>query len=135
YSLRSTHPVLNLPAPEPFLSLETFMTTAHKSPLPEQDPDLASFPRSALHFLSCGTVSVATLILALIAFLAIAAPLLGVPDPYLINPPKRLSPVSSEYWFGTDSFGRDVLARTIYGARTSLVVGIATAVAAIALGL
>ena len=36
-------------------------------------------------------------------------------------------PPSSEYWFGTDDLGRDVFARTWYGARVSLFVGIMAA--------
>ena len=33
-----------------------------------------------------------------------------------------LSPPSWSHWFGTDSFGRDVLTRVLYGARVSLLV-------------
>jgi peptide/nickel transport system permease protein len=34
-----------------------------------------------------------------------------------------LAPPSAEHWLGTDSFGRDVLSRLIYGSQTALVVG------------
>ena len=43
----------------------------------------------------------------------------------------RLQPPSLEHWFGTDSFGRDVFARTIYGARYSLFFGLTTAACAL----
>lgn len=46
----------------------------------------------------------------------------------------RLQPPSAEHWFGTDSFGRDVFARTIYGARYSLFFGLTTAAFALVIG-
>ena len=39
----------------------------------------------------------------------------------------QLSPPSAEFWLGTDSFGRDILTRIIYGARTALFVGFTAA--------
>jgi ABC-type dipeptide/oligopeptide/nickel transport system permease subunit len=38
----------------------------------------------------------------------------------------RLSPPAAAHWFGTDALGRDVLSRTIYGTRVSLLVGVLT---------
>lgn len=40
-------------------------------------------------------------------------------------PTERLQPPSSQHWLGTDNFGRDVLSRIVYGARVSLVIGVA----------
>lgn len=48
-------------------------------------------------------------------------------DPVNLNPFKRLKPPSSEMWFGADHLGRDVFARTIFGARVSLLVGLVSA--------
>src|SRR5512143_4012088 len=36
----------------------------------------------------------------------------------------RLSPPTAEHWFGTDSFGRDVFSRVIYGGQISLFIGV-----------
>jgi len=36
----------------------------------------------------------------------------------------RLQPPSAEHWFGTDTIGRDILARTIYGGQISLLIGL-----------
>jgi peptide/nickel transport system permease protein len=44
-------------------------------------------------------------------------------DPVAVDFASMLSAPSLDHWFGTDSFGRDVLSRIIYGARTALAVG------------
>jgi peptide/nickel transport system permease protein len=59
---------------------------------------------------------------------AIAAPLLTPFDPIALNVPHRLRPPDATHWFGTDNYGRDVFARTVYGGRISLVVGISAAI-------
>lgn len=50
------------------------------------------------------------------------------------NISERLEPPSSRHWMGTDSLGRDVYSRVVYGARMSLAVGICTAVFALVVG-
>lgn len=44
-------------------------------------------------------------------------------DPLAVDYANLLAPPSAEHWLGTDSYGRDVLTRVIYGARTALAVG------------
>lgn len=73
-------------------------------------------------------------IILLMILLALAAPLFAG-NPLAMNPMHRLEPPSARHWFGTDSLGRDVFARTVYGARISLFIGLTVAVAAIAGGL
>jgi peptide/nickel transport system permease protein len=63
--------------------------------------------------------------------MALAAPLLGTVDPVRIDPAFRLKPPSELAWFGTDLFGRDVYSRVVYGARSSLIVGLSVAACAI----
>ncbi|UVC15388.1 ABC transporter permease [Mesorhizobium onobrychidis] len=65
-------------------------------------------------------------LLALLIVLALAAPLYAG-DPVNLDPFKRLQPPSAEMWFGSDNLGRDVFARTIFGARISLLVGLMSA--------
>jgi peptide/nickel transport system permease protein len=62
-------------------------------------------------------------LLAAIVLAAAAAPLLAPYDPLAQDLVARLSPPSPEHWLGTDTYGRDVLSRMLYGARISLFVG------------
>ncbi|HSY35454.1 MAG TPA: ABC transporter permease [Acidobacteriaceae bacterium] len=65
------------------------------------------------------------LVLAIFLICAIFAPWLAPHDPAQLNLSARLLPPSSAHWFGTDELGRDVLSRTLYGARISLLVAVA----------
>lgn len=73
-------------------------------------------------------------LLALLIVLALAAPLYAG-DPLNMDPFKRLQPPSAEAWFGTDNLGRDVFARTMFGAQISLLVGLLSAAGAAVGGL
>ena len=95
------------------------------------------------------SVVTGALILALVCIMGIAAPLLTPLDPGEINPVYRNGKPGTEgtvraadgtrkfvtHWMGTDSLGRDVFARVVYGARTSLTVGIAVALISVMIGL
>ena len=74
------------------------------------------------------------ILIAMVA-IAIAAPWLGTVDPLAVFPSKRLHPPSAESWLGTDMLGRDVYSRVVYGARVSLIVGLAVAALSTLLGL
>ena len=74
------------------------------------------------------------IILAAMFAIALLAPWLGTVDPEAVSPIKRLRPPSQLYWFGTDMLGRDVYSRVVYGARISLVVGLAVALLSTVLG-
>lgn len=52
--------------------------------------------------------------------LALLVPVLGFKDPYLQVMAQRIRPPGPEHLLGTDQLGRDVLARIVYGYRTSL---------------
>ena len=62
-------------------------------------------------------------------------PVLSDVDLDRADPGVRLLPPSSEFWLGTDQFGRDVLLRTIYGVRVSLLVGASVMVVAAVAGI
>ena len=94
-------------------------------------------------------VVVGAAILLLILIIGLAAPLLTPLDPAEINPAFRNKKPGTEQtiraadgskrtvtnWMGTDSLGRDIYTRVIYGARTSLTVAVAVAVISVAIGL
>ena len=77
---------------------------------------------------------VGLLIFLVVVALAIAAPVLAPYDPNDQNILEKLRPPSAEHWLGTDSFGRDTLSRILYGARISLVIGIASTLLAMLVG-
>ncbi len=80
---------------------------------------------------------------------AILAPVLGTRDPAEINPSARNQKpgytatvrddegkrIQVKYHLGTDSLGRDIYSRVVYGARVSLIVGITVAIIAVFFGL
>lgn len=90
----------------------------------KQEKRKPSFPRLLRRH---PKASVGASILLIMAMLAIFAPYLGTVDPRAISLAKRLRPPSAEFWFGTDALGRDLYSRVIYGARISVLVGVACA--------
>jgi len=78
-------------------------------------------------------------IIAAISLAAFFAPLIAPYDPFeqffdgltLDGAPR---PPGSEFWLGTDLLGRDLFSRLLYGARTSLIIGIAANAAAVLIG-
>src|SRR5688572_10037183 len=59
----------------------------------------------------------------LMALCAAFAPWVAPFDPLAVDYAAQLAAPSREHWLGTDSFGRDVASRIIYGARTALAIG------------
>ena len=81
------------------------------------------------------TIAVGGLLLLVMLFIAVAAPLLGTVDPTALAPAKRTRFPSEQYWFGTDMLGRDIYSRVLFGARVSLEVGFAVAAFASVVGM
>ena len=87
--------------------------------------------------------------LLLLLLIALAAPWLGTVDPSLFDAASRdLRPgaageittlegdnVKHVFLMGSDSFGRDIYSRVLYGTRVSLIVGVAVSICAIAIGM
>ena len=89
---------------------------------------LASFFIRLVKEKPLGTVGgVITLILLFVGIFA------GFLAPYAVNEQfltHKLEPSSTMFWLGTDNLGRDVLSRVIFGARISVIVGLATSIIA-----
>ena len=95
------------------------------------------------------SVIVGGAILLIMLAIALLAPVLGTVDPTRIDPAARNKKPGTEITFrlddgltakrtvlmGTDSLGRDVYSRVIYGTRVSLMIGVAVAIAAVSIGL
>jgi len=82
----------------------------------------------------------ASVLLAGIFVLALAVaiafpPLVTHFDPLTSDIAQTLQPPSLQHWFGTDRIGRDVFSRVIYGARYSLLIGLASMLVSLAIGL
>jgi peptide/nickel transport system permease protein len=89
------------------------------------------------------------IILLIMVAIAILAPFLGTVDPTRIDPAARNKKPGTEITFrledgktakrtvlmGTDSLGRDVYSRVLYGTRVSLAIGVSVAICAIAIGM
>ena len=74
------------------------------------------------------------IVILLMVLAAVFAPFLSKYDPAYMDLMKRLSAPSAEHLFGTDEAGRDILARTLYGARVSLLVGVVPTVVSMLIG-
>jgi peptide/nickel transport system permease protein len=61
--------------------------------------------------------------IAVVVVAAILANFLPIPSPTEMDMLARRMPPDAQHWLGTDGFGRDMLSRLIFGARTSLTVG------------
>ena len=95
------------------------------------------------------SVRIGGTVLLLLVLIALLAPWLGTVDPSLFDPASRdLRPgeygeittlegdtLKHRFLMGSDSFGRDIYSRVIYGTRVSLVVGLFTALVALAFGI
>lgn len=65
---------------------------------------------------------ISMVVLGIVVLAAVCAPLIAPHDPLTTGTP--IQPPSGEHPFGTDSVGRDILSRVIYGARSSLLIGL-----------
>jgi peptide/nickel transport system permease protein len=98
-------------------------------------PKLISQRQRALRtFTGNRTAVVGLVMILIIVFIAIAAPLLAPHDPLDQSVSSRLDAPSREYPLGLDDKGRDILSRVIYGSRIALTVGFFSVLVGGALG-
>ncbi len=105
----------------------TDFAISQSMPAKQSSPVLRALRRNRFAWIGIG-------LLALIVLVAIFAPVIAPYDPLKQNILHRLSPPSADFWFGTDSYGRDVLSRLLYGARISLSIGFLSVLIAMVVG-
>ena len=113
------------------------------SPWSVRPPATSPLPAGIRNCLNNRLVAAGAFILALLALAALAAPFLAE-HRFLANPLTQFKtgltidgmplPPSREFLLGTDTLGRDILSRLIFGARVSLLVGTAAMLTAAAIG-
>ncbi|MBT7943561.1 MAG: hypothetical protein HN719_09425, partial [Alphaproteobacteria bacterium] len=75
------------------------------------------------------------LVVIVMIVLAVFANVISPYDPEANAFEYMLTPPNADFWMGTDQFGRDILTRIIYGARTALFVGFSCAIIGSVVGL
>jgi peptide/nickel transport system permease protein len=101
------------------------LSAAKAVPAPQKDRPKHSELRTIIRiFFRRKLAVVGMVIIVIMVFIAILAPLLAPYDPYKTDVVHKLAPPSLAHWLGTDVVGRDTLSRIIYASRTSLLVGI-----------
>lgn len=84
-----------------------------------------------IHFL----YKLAVFTAAAVIICAVFAPFISPYDPTAVSPEEILEHSSAAHWLGTDALGRDILSRTIYGARSSVAFAVCSAFCTMVLGL
>ncbi len=114
----------------------TAITTAPVE-VPLETPPDRTRPSRARALLRSPLMVVGMVLMTILVLVAIFAPLIATYEPTVISGDALEQP-SSEHWLGTDYPGRDIFSQLVYGARTSLFVGVVGATlamtGAIALG-
>lgn len=97
---------------------------AERRVVPAEVEDAAPRPASAARRLARDVPAMLALgFLVLVVVAAIGAPFIAPHDPYANAVRLRLRPPGGEFVLGTDSQGRDMLTRLLYGARATLLIG------------
>ena len=78
---------------------------------------------------------IAAMVLAVIVVLTLLAQWIAPHDPLTMNPMVRLKGPIEGHPLGTDNFGRDIFSRVLIGGQLSLIIGLATVVVSVLLGL
>jgi oligopeptide transport system permease protein len=77
---------------------------------------------------------VAAVLIAFVVVVAAFPALFTAADPAYANPDQSMLAPSAAHWFGTDLQGHDIFARTVYGARASITVGLGATLAVFLVG-
>lgn len=84
--------------------------------------------RSIQKMLSNKLAMIGTIVVMIFVLMSVFAPLITKYDPNAIDMSKLNLPPNSEHIFGTDSTGRDLFSRILYGGRISIMIGVLSAI-------
>ena len=101
-------------------TLATWLTT--DAPASRRQAVLGNLYRGVMSILRNPTALIGLIVVTLLILAAIFAPWLSGWSPITQDLPHRLAAPSAAHWFGTDELGRDILARTLFGARVTLTI-------------
>jgi peptide/nickel transport system permease protein len=99
-----------------------------------QEKSLSPWAIARRKFVRNKLAMISLLFLIFISLLSVLAPYILKVDITRVDFLNINKPPSAEHWFGTDSNGRDVFARTLYGGRVSLLIGLASTLSVILIG-
>lgn len=106
------------------------------APASRRQAVLGSLYRGLLSILTNPTALIGLVVVVLLVLMGIFAPWLSMgQSPIAQDLGGRLAPPSAEHWFGTDELGRDIYARTLYGARATLSIVILVSIIVVPIGL
>ncbi|MBV9516722.1 MAG: ABC transporter permease [Hyphomicrobiales bacterium] len=93
------------------------------APVSRRQARLGRWFRAWLAFRRNGLAMTGLFVVSALVLTALAAPLLADPRAAILQVlTERLQPPSSSHWFGVDELGRDIFARIVFGARTTLII-------------
>jgi peptide/nickel transport system permease protein len=94
-----------------------------RAPASRRQARLGRWYRAWLAFRRNGLAITGLMVVLTLILMAVAAPMIANPAAATLQVLKdRLQPASSAHWFGTDELGRDIFARIVFGARTTLTI-------------
>lgn len=110
------------------------MTTLDTAPVAAPAPAPARAQRVWRTLRSSRAAMIGLSVVAVHVLIALLAPFLTSYDPIANNADEALLGPSAQHWAGTDQYGRDVLARVLYGGRYALGVSVTATLLTVALG-
>jgi len=106
------------------------------APASRRQARLGRWYRAWMAFRRNGLAMTGLGVVLLVVLMAVFAPLIADPSAATLQVlTERLQPASSAHWFGTDELGRDIFARIVFGARTTLVIVALVSVIVVPVGL
>jgi len=81
------------------------------------------------------TATVGGIMIVFLFIVCLLTPVLATHDPIKPDYRDRLAPMSSEHYFGTDKFGRDIYSRVLYGGQRTIAMSVAAVIFGLSLGI